>query len=93
MVCFFARSEPLFFLLLFSLIDHTYGYREVKLQRVELINNDKLKQKYLKSETTSKEDMYETLVFHGTPKDSNIESISKHNFDISKLGITTGNDG
>ncbi len=29
----------------------------------------------------------------GTPKDSNIESISRNNFDSEKLGQTTGNQG
>jgi hypothetical protein len=76
--------------------EHKYGYAPIKkVTRIDILNNTTLANAFeAKRKALEKSnDANELFVFHGTPKESNINSISRHNFDATIIGKTTGNKG
>lgn len=80
-----------------SINEHTYGYQKIKeIIRIDVVINEPLKSIYEKKRTEMVEagiELNEIFAFHGTPKEENIDSITRNNFDCERLGRTTGNQG
>jgi hypothetical protein len=70
---------------------HNYGYPAVlKVSKIELFSNSHLEAEYKK---TSRLIGNEEIAFHGTPTESNIDSIVQKGFDMKMFGKTAGNPG
>src|SRR5579863_6116258 len=76
---------------------HPYGYKPIaRITQINTVVNPAIQKVYDTKRTEmsqASKDAKEIFAFHGTPKDSNIDDITRHNFDLSKLGSTTGNKG